>query len=206
MNEEMEQLNHIMIKYIAALKVLETQIEIINDDFQYIKKYNPIEHIKTRIKSADSILAKLQRQGREFTIENVIDHVHDIVGVRIICSFKQDIYDLIKLLRDSNMIKVIKEKDYITNPKDSGYRSYHLIVEVPVELINEKTYVKAEIQIRTLAMDLWASLDHKITYKNDDISEDIAKRIVAFSDEMNDIDDRMSELIDEKKRIEEGDK
>jgi putative GTP pyrophosphokinase len=195
-----------MIKYIAALKVLETQIEIINDDFQYIKKYNPIEHIKTRIKSADSILAKLQRQGREFTIENVIDHVHDIVGVRIICSFKQDIYDLIKLIRDSNMIKVIKEKDYITNPKDSGYRSYHLIVEVPVELINEKTYVKAEIQIRTLAMDLWASLDHKITYKNDDISEDIAKRIVAFSDEMNDIDDRMSELIDEKKRIEEGDK
>ena len=104
------------------------------------------------------------------------------------------------------MIKLIKEKDYISNPKDSGYRSYHLIVEVPVELINEKTYVKAEIQIRTLAMDLWASLDHKITYKNDDISEDIAKRIVAFSDEMNDIDDRMSELIDEKKRIEEGDK
>ena len=206
MNEEMEQLNHIMIKYIAALKVLETQIEIINDDFQYIKKYNPIEHIKTRIKSADSILAKLQRQGREFTIENVIDHVHDIVGVRIICSFKQDIYDLIKLLRDSNMIRVIKEKDYITNPKASGYRSYHLIVEVPVELINEKTYVKAEIQIRTLAMDLWASLDHKITYKNDDISEDIAKRIVDFSDEMNDIDDRMSELIDEKKKLEEGDK
>ncbi len=206
MNEEMEQLNHIMIKYIAALKVLETQIEIINDDFQYIKKYNPIEHIKTRIKSADSILAKLQRQGREFTIENVIDHVHDIVGVRIICSFKQDIYDLIKLLRDSNMIRVIKEKDYITNPKASGYRSYHLIVEVPVELINEKTYVKAEIQIRTLAMDLWASLDHKITYKNDDISEAIAKRIVEFSDEMNDIDDRMSELIDEKKKLEEGDK
>lgn len=206
MNEEMEQLNRIMIKYIAALKVLETQIEIINDDFQYIKKYNPIEHIKTRIKSADSILAKLERQGREFTIENVIDHVHDIVGVRIICSFKQDIYDLIKLLRDSNMIRVIKEKDYITNPKESGYRSYHLIVEVPVELINEKTYVKAEIQIRTLAMDLWASLDHKITYKNDDISEAIAKRIVEFSDEMNDIDDRMSELIDEKKKLEEGDK
>ena len=203
MNDEIEQLNRIMIKYIAALKVLETQIEIINDDFQYIKKYNPIEHIKTRIKSADSILAKLKRQGREFNIENVIEYVSDIVGVRIICSFKQDIYDLIELLRSSNMIKVIKEKDYITNPKESGYRSYHLIVEVPVELINEKTYIKAEIQIRTLAMDLWASLDHKITYKNDDISDDISKKIVLFSNEMNDIDDRMSMLIDEKKKLEE---
>ncbi len=206
MNDEIEQLNRIMIKYISALKVLETQIEIINDDFQYIKKYNPIEHIKTRIKSADSILAKLKRQGREFTIENVMEYVNDIVGIRIICSFKQDIYDLIKLLRDSNMIRVIKEKDYITNPKASGYRSYHLIVEVPVELINEKTYVKAEIQIRTLAMDLWASLDHKITYKSDIVTDEIAKRIVDFSNDMNDIDDRMSILIDEKKKLEEGDK
>ncbi len=206
MNSEIEELNHIMIKYIAALKVLETQIEIINDDFQYIKKYNPIEHIKTRIKSADSILAKLERQGREFTIDNVINHVNDIVGIRIICSFKQDIYDLIDLLRDSNMIKVIKEKDYISNPKESGYRSYHLIVEVPVELINEKTYVKAEIQLRTLAMDLWASLDHKITYKNDDVNKEISNRIVQFSNEMMDIDDRMSELIEKKKKLEEGDK
>lgn len=196
-----EQFNRLMLKYIAALKVLETQIEIINDDFKYIKKYNPIEHIKSRIKSADSIENKLLKENREFTVENVEKYINDIVGIRIICAFKKDIYELIELIRRSDIIRVIKEKDYIDNPKKSGYRSYHIIAEVPVELINEKSYVKAEIQIRTLAMDLWASLDHKLSYKEDDCPEHILKKLYEVSNQMNEIDDEMNELIAEKQKL-----
>ncbi len=195
-----EQFNRMMVKYIAALKVLETQIEIINDDFKYIKKYNPIEHIKSRIKSADSIESKLLKENKEFTVENVEKYINDIVGIRIICAFKKDIYELIELIKRSDIIRVIKEKDYIENPKKSGYRSYHLIVEVPIELINEKTYVKAEIQIRTLAMDLWASLDHKLSYKEEDCPEYILKKIYEVSNQMNKIDDEMNNLITEKQQ------
>lgn len=201
-SEELMMLDNIMIQYIAALKVLETQLQIINDDFKYIKKYNPIEHIKTRIKSAESIINKLYKNNLEFTLDNVIEHVNDIVGVRIICSFEQDVYDLIEIIRKSNIIKVIKEKDYITNPKDSGYKSYHMIVEIPVELIKENTTVKAEIQIRTLAMDLWASLDHKLSYKSAYCTDEINKRLLEMSEELSKIDYEMSELIELEKEME----
>ncbi len=199
---ELEKLDNIMIKYISALKILETQIEIINDDFKYIKKYNPIEHVKTRIKTADSIINKLRKNNLDFTIENVINYINDIIGVRIICSFKEDVYELIDILKKSKNIKVINEKDYINNPKTSGYRSYHMIIEVPVELINEKTYVKAEIQIRTLAMDLWASLDHKLSYKSEFCTDEIYKKLYEMSDELNQVDDEMSSLIDMEKKME----
>lgn len=199
---KLEKLDNIMIKYISALKILETQIEIINDDFKYIKKYNPIEHVKTRIKTADSIINKLRKNNLDFTIENVINYINDIIGVRIICSFKEDVYELIDILKKSKNIKVINEKDYINNPKTSGYRSYHMIIEVPVELINEKTYVKAEIQIRTLAMDLWASLDHKLSYKSEFCTDEIYKKLYEMSDELNQFDDEMSSLIDMEKKME----
>lgn len=199
---ELEKLDNIMIKYISALKILETQIEIINDDFKYIKKYNPIEHVKTRIKTADSIINKLRKNNLDFTIENVINYINDIIGVRIICSFKEDVYELIDILKKSKNIKVINEKDYINNPKTSGYRSYHMIIEVLVELINEKTYVKAEIQIRTLAMDLWASLDHKLSYKSEFCTDEIYKKLYEMSDELNQFDDEMSSLIDMEKKME----
>ena len=199
---ELEKLDNIMIKYISALKILETQIEIINDDFKYIKKYNPIEHVKTRIKTADSIINKLRKNNLDFTIENVINYINDIIGVRIICSFKEDVYELIDILKKSKNIKVINEKDYINNPRTSGYRSYHMIIEVPVELINEKTYVKAEIQIRTLAMDLWASLDHKLSYKSEFCTDEIYKKLYEMSDELNQVDDEMSSLIDMEKKME----
>lgn len=199
---ELEKLDNIMIKYISALKILETQIEIINDDFKYIKKYNPIEHVKTRIKTSDSIINKLRKNNLDFTIENVINYINDIIGVRIICSFKEDVYELIDILKKSKNIKVINEKDYINNPKTSGYRSYHMIIEVPVELINEKTYVKAEIQIRTLAMDLWASLDHKLSYKSEFCTDEIYKKLYEMSDELNQFDDEMSSLIDMEKKME----
>lgn len=200
--QELEKLDNIMIKYISALKILETQIEIINDDFKYIKKYNPIEHVKTRIKTADSIINKLRENHLDFTIENVIKYVNDIIGVRIVCSFKEDVYEIIDILKKSQNIKVINEKDYINKPKSSGYRSYHIIVEVPVELINEKTFVKAEIQIRTLAMDLWASLDHKLSYKSEFCTDEIYRKLYQMSDELDQVDDEMSNLIGMEKKME----
>lgn len=205
-NEELSKLDSIMIKYISALKVLETNLQIINDDFKYIKKYNPIEHIKTRIKDSDSIINKLYNDNHEFTLENVEKYVNDIVGVRIICAFKSDIYDLIKILRNSKFLRIIKEKDFLDNPKVSGYRSYHLIVEVPVELINGVTEVKAEIQIRTMAEDLWASLDHKIRYKNSECSDTIRARLASISEELDKIDNELNELsiINQQNLLNEG--
>ena len=194
-DKEIEKLDNVMIKYISALKVLETQLEIINDDFKYIKKYNPIEHIKTRIKSADSIINKLYKDNKEFTLDNVEKYVNDIVGVRIICSLESDIYDLIDIIRNSSVIKVINEKDFIKDVKDTGYRSYHMIVEVAVELINEKVSVKAEIQIRTLAMDLWASLEHKLKYKSKYCTKSVSDRLINISEELYKIDKEMIELF-----------
>ena len=207
-DEELKKLDNVMIKYISALKVLETQLEIINDDFKYIKKYNPIEHIKTRIKSADSIINKLYKDNLDFTLDNVEKYINDIVGVRIICAFESDVFELINIIRNSNIIHVIKEKDFITKPKNTGYRSYHLIVEVPVELINEKVMVKAEIQIRTLAMDLWASLEHKLKYKSEYCTDDISKKLVNISGQLHDIDEEMMNLVNKEneiKLLQEGD-
>lgn len=201
--EKEKILDSIIIKYEAALKVLETQIEIINNDFKYIKKYNPIEHVKTRMKSYDSIIKKMEMDDIPFSAENVEQYINDVVGVRIICSFNSDIYDLIDILRNSSLIKIVHEKDYITNPKKSGYRSYHLIVEVPVELINGKYNVRAEIQIRTLAMDLWASLNHKLVYKADYSSAYIDGKLKMIGDELNSIDNEMTELFDLQTKIRE---
>lgn len=201
--EKEKILDSIIIKYEAALKVLETQIEIINNDFKYIKKYNPIEHVKTRMKSYDSIIKKMEMDDIPFSAENVEKYINDVVGVRIICSFNSDIYDLIDILRNSSLIKIVYEKDYITNPKKSGYRSYHLIVEVPVELINGKYNVRAEIQIRTLAMDLWASLNHKLVYKADYSSAYIDGKLKMIGDELNSIDNEMTELFDLQTKIRE---
>lgn len=197
--EEIEKLNTIMIKFIAALKVLETQLDIISDDFKYIKDYNPIEHIKTRIKTADSIIGKLEKYNIDFTLENIQEKIYDIVGARIICSFESDIYDLVNIIKKSSIINVIEEKDYIKKPKNSGYRSYHLLVEVPVELINEKTVVKAEIQIRTMAMDLWASLEHKIKYKAKTIvNEETSKTLLEASETLYELDKTMDNILNKK--------
>ncbi|HAB66767.1 MAG TPA: GTP pyrophosphokinase, partial [Firmicutes bacterium] len=175
--------------------------------FKYLKKYNPIEHIKTRIKDSDSIIKKLSDDNLEFTLENIEKYINDIVGVRIVCAFKEDIYELIDIIRNSKTITIIKEKNFLDNPKISGYRSYHLIVEVPVELINGEELVKAEIQIRTMAQDLWASLDHKLRYKNEYCSDDIRKKLFSISEELNNIDDEMNKLLNIENNIKliEGD-
>ena len=160
-----EDFEGLLLKYTAALKTLETQISILLQDFEYKNNYNPVEHVKTRIKSYDSIAKKLNKKGCTMTIQNIEKHVHDVIGMRIVCSFLSDVYKVVRLIENCSQIEVHQQKDYITNPKDSGYTSYHLLVYIPVNLLDGVTLVEAEIQVRTIAMDFWASLEHKLSYK-----------------------------------------
>lgn len=154
-----------MFLYNSALKEVGTKLEILNDEFVHIHNYNPIEYIKSRIKTPESIVKKLKKGGYESTIENMVTFVKDIAGIRIVCSFTSDIYKLAEMIGRQNDLTVISVKDYMKHPKESGYKSYHMIVSVPIFLSNRVVDTKVEIQIRTIAMDFWASLEHKIYYK-----------------------------------------
>ncbi len=154
-----------MFLYNAALKEISTKIEILNDEFVQVHNYNPIEHVKSRIKSAESIVRKLKRNGYEVTIDNMNKHLNDIAGIRIICSFTSDIYTIAEMISNQSDVKVLQIKDYIANPKANGYKSYHMVVAVPIFLSDGPAETKVEIQIRTIAMDFWASLEHKMYYK-----------------------------------------
>ena len=154
-----------MFLYNSALKEVGTKLEILNDEFVHIHNYNPIEYIKSRIKTPESIVKKLKKGGYESTIENMVTYVKDIAGIRIVCSFTSDIYKLAEMIGKQNDLTVIAVKDYMKHPKESGYKSYHMIVSVPIFLSNRVVDTKVEIQIRTIAMDFWASLEHKIYYK-----------------------------------------
>ena len=147
----------LMFLYNAAIKEVRTKLDIMNDEFQYIHQYNPIEYIKSRIKTPNSIAKKLSRHGLENTMENMVEHINDIAGVRIVCSFTSDIYRLADMIG--------RQSDYMKHPKESGYRSYHMLITVPIQTTNGINPTKVEIQIRTIAMDFWASLEHKIYYK-----------------------------------------
>lgn len=184
--------------YNAALRQVETKMEILNEEFQHVHQYNPIEHIKSRIKTPESIVKKLKRQGRESTIQNMVEYINDIAGIRIICSFTSDIYTIAETIKQQKDIKVIAVKDYLTYPKASGYRSYHMIVTVPVYLSDRIVETKVEIQIRTVAMDFWASLEHKIHYKFEgDAPDHIRSELVECSRMVSDLDARMLALNEE---------
>jgi len=155
-----EDLKYQMLKYKFALSVLETEIKVLIDEFIFKNNYNPVEHMKSRVKSIESATTKLKNRGYDLNALNLVNHVHDMVGLRIVCSFLSDVKDVVNIIKNSNHIKIKEEKDYISNPKDTGYISYHLIVYVPIYLDNKEEYIEAEIQIRTVAMDFWASLDH----------------------------------------------
>ena len=164
-SDDINTWEEVNLLYNAALKQIRTKIEILNEEFQEVHRYNPIEHIKSRLKAPESIVKKLRRNGYESTIEDMVRYVNDIAGIRIICSFTSDIYRIAEMISSQKDIRVLIVKDYIMNPKDSGYRSYHMIVSLPVYLSDRIVNVKVEIQIRTVAMDFWASLEHKIQYK-----------------------------------------
>ena len=185
----------VIFLYNAALKEINTKLEILNDEFKHVHQYNPIEHIKTRIKESDSIVKKLRRYGYETSIENMVKYVNDIAGVRIICSFTSDIYRLAEMIGNQSDLKVLSIKDYIKNPKESGYKSYHMLVTVPIFLSDSVVDTKVEIQIRTIAMDFWASLEHKIYYKFEGNAPDYISRDLRECAKMvEDLDERMLQL------------
>lgn len=188
----------VMLVYNAALKQINTKLEILNDEFQHVHQYNPIEHIKSRIKTPESIVKKLRRYGYESTIENMVKYVNDIAGIRIICSFSSDIYQIAEMIRLQNDIHVVAVKDYICRPKASGYKSYHMLVTVPVFLSDRTMEVKVEIQIRTVAMDFWASLEHKINYKFEgNAPEHVKQELIECAYMVSELDSRMEGLNEE---------
>lgn len=196
-----------LLKYKFAKIKLEADLEILLKEYEYNNEYNPVEHIKSRLKSESSILKKLEEKGYEKNIENVEKHIHDIVGFRIVCSFLSDVYDIVSIIKNSKTFKIKNESDYIANPKDTGYTSYHLNVLVPIQLEDEVEYVEAEIQIRTVAMDFWASLDHKLQYKlPKEIPLHLQRELLECSDEIKVIDVKMQHLYEVIKKYIENNK
>lgn len=190
-----EPFEKLMFFYKSALKQLELQMEIIKEEFKLMYNYDLIDHVETRIKEPKSIIKKMEKKKYEKTYLNLIEKINDIAGIRIICNLKDDIFFIKDLIKQIPDIHILKEKDYVTNPKKSGYSSYHIIVEVPVKLTQRTIYVKAEIQIRTLAMDFWASFEHKVKYKTDkDVSKKTSKELVACAKMINRFDDKMAEI------------
>ncbi|MBR1893072.1 MAG: GTP pyrophosphokinase family protein [Lachnospiraceae bacterium] len=188
----------IILLYNSALKEINTKLEILNDEFQHVHRYNPIEHIKSRIKTPESIVKKLRQRGYESTIENMVKYVNDIAGIRVICSFTSDIYNIAEMLANQSDINVLSIKDYISHPKESGYKSYHMIVTVPIFLSDGCVDTKVEIQIRTVAMDFWASLEHKINYKFEgEAPEHIKRELFECAEMVSDLDAKMMSLNDE---------
>ena len=178
--EDVDSWKTIIFLYNAALKEVGTKLEILNDEFQHVHQYNPIEHIKTRIKTPESI---------------VVRYINDIAGVRLICSFTSDIYRLAEMIGNQSDLKVLSIKDYIKNPKESGYKSYHMLVSVPIFLSDSVVDTKVEIQIRTIAMDFWASLEHKIYYKFEGNAPDyISRELKECAKMVSELDDKMLSL------------
>lgn len=195
MGEDVDSWKSVMFIYNSALKEVGTKLEILNDEFQHVHQYNPIEYIKSRIKSPESIVKKLKRHGYESSISNMIEHVNDIAGIRIVCSFTSDIYRMAEMIGKQNDLTVVSVKDYIKHPKESGYKSYHMLVTVPIFLSDRVVDTKVEIQIRTMAMDFWASLEHKIYYKFEgNAPEYISRDLRECSGIVSMLDDKMLSL------------
>ena len=187
-----EPFEKLMFFYKSALKQLELQMNIIKDEFKLIYNYDLIDHIDTRIKEPKSIVKKMEKKKYDKTYLNLIEKINDIAGIRIVCTLKDDIFFIRDLVKQIPDIHVLKEKDYVTNPKESGYSSYHMIVEVPVKLTQKTIYVKCEIQIRTLAMDFWASFEHKVKYKTkNDVNPKMSKELVSCAKMINKFDTKM---------------
>lgn len=192
---------NLMFLYNAAIKEVRTKLDIMNDEFQFIHQYNPIEYIKSRIKTPDSIAKKLRRHGFENTMENMVEHINDIAGVRIVCSFTSDIYRLADMIGKQKEFTILYIKDYMKHPKESGYRSYHMLITVPIQTTKGICPTKVEIQIRTIAMDFWASLDHQLKYKKSfvDLNGEISSELKQCADVIAQTDNKMLEI---RKRIE----
>ena len=192
LTQGMVRVNHL---YRSALKVAVAQMEILDEEFATLNDRSPIHHIEYRIKTLDSIVEKLQRRGHAVTIDNIYAYVQDVAGIRIICNYLDDIYYLRSLLTRNESFRVIQEVDYIKTPKPSGYRSLHLIVEVPIVISEGTLHLPVEIQLRTIAMDMWASLEHELRYKSDrKFTDEDAARLRLCSDAISEIDQEMQDI------------
>ena len=197
----LDEWKRMQLIYSAALKEVNTKLEILNAEFQMAHRYNPIEHLSARIKSPESIAKKLRHQGRAVTVENIVRYINDVAGIRIICSFTSDIYRISELIQKQSDVKVLKIKDYIANPKPNGYTSYHMIVTVPIFLSDMTIDTKVEIQIRTIAMDFWASLEHKMYYKFEgNAPENIRRELKECADLVGFLDRKMMAINEEIKK------
>lgn len=191
-----EKFKDIMYIYSQALKIVEQKINIIKYDYEYNEEYHSIDHVMSRIKSPESVLKKMKKDNKKYTYKNMIEDINDIAGIRIICPLKDDIYKIRDYIKEFNDLEVIKEKDFVKHPKESGYKSYHLIIKVPVLIGKEESKVKVEIQIRTLAMDFWASLEHKLKYKpNGEVNERVSTELIRCAEDINLIDEKMVKLF-----------
>ena len=188
-----ETFQKLMFIYKMAIKEVNTKIEIFKDEFKMFYNYDLVDHVNTRIKAPKSIIQKMTKKECKLTYKEMIENINDIAGIRIICPLQKDIYTIKNLLQNVPGIKTIKEKDYIKKPKESGYSAYHIILGVPVMLSNQLIYVKVEIQIRTMAMDFWSSLEHKMKYKpqNDEPTKKQAKEWVSCAKVINKLDEKM---------------
>ena len=191
--EKTNTFEKLMAIYDMAIAELETKINILQREFKVFYNYDLIDHINTRIKQPDSIVNKMKKKGYELTYKEMIENINDIAGIRVICQLKDDIFKIRNLIEQMPGIYIEKEKDYVNHPKESGYSSYHMIAKVPVTLSNQIIYVKVEIQIRTLAMDFWASLEHKMKYKTDkEVNKKTSKELVNYAKIVNKIDNKIA--------------
>ena len=197
LKENIMPFNTLMAYYRCAIMEVETKFKVLNEEFSLQYDRNPIESIKSRIKSMDGIFKKAKKKNIPITMEGIEEGIRDIAGVRVICSFPEDIYLLADCLLQQDDIRLIEQKDYIKHPKENGYRSLHLIVAVPIFLQNEKREMKVEVQLRTIAMDFWASLEHKVRYKKNvpaDETERLAQELSECAQISADLDQRMQNI------------
>ncbi len=201
---QMKPFRQLMMQYECALMEVATKLNVLDAEFSLEYDRNPFEAIKTRIKQPVSIFGKMKRMGEEITVENIERCLNDVAGIRVICSFPEDIYTIAEMLERQDDITVLKRKDYIKNPKENGYRSLHLILEIPIFLSDEKKYMKVEVQFRTIAMDFWASVEHKLKYKkNIKNPEQIAEQLKNCANTIADVDFRMQAIRHDIDRVAE---
>ena len=190
--EKTNTFEKIMIIYEMAIEELKTKINILQKEFKVFYNYDLIDHVNSRIKKPESIINKMKKKGCELTYNEMIENINDIAGVRVVCQLKDDIFKIRNLIEEIPGIYIEKEKDYVNHPKESGYSSYHMIVKVPVTLSKQTIYVKVEIQIRTMAMDFWANLEHKMKYKTDkEVNKKTSKELVNYAKIVNKMDNKI---------------
>lgn len=194
--EQARPYSELMMRYNCAMLEIKTKLDVLNNQLSLENDRNPFESISCRLKSPRSIVEKLKRKGFPLTVESIEQNLNDVAGIRVICSFPDDIYSLSKRLCSQDDIRVIEIKDYIKNPKPNGYRSLHVILEIPIFLLEEKKFMRAEVQFRTIAMDFWASLEHKVKYKKDISANEseISKELKQCADEISRLDMRMQDI------------